>query len=317
MTEIVVRNVEIIAAEIISIEKQTRNIVLSSAIEVGSRLLEAKEQLPHGKWGKWLQEKVNYSQSKANSLMQVSREYGGKSQALGNLGFTQAVALLSVPEEEREKFAEENDVENLSTRELQQAIKDNQALKDQLAAANEATAKIERQALEDIEIKTREHDELVNQLNDDLAKAQALGDNSTAKKLKADLTQAKTDHKDAIKRVKELEEELKKQPIDVPKTVIPEETQKELETLRQRETELSELTKRLESDAQKQVSELQEQIRKNNNTAGIKVKLYFQSLTTNFDSLISSIGEIENEEQQAAVKARIFSLCDEMKGKLV
>jgi hypothetical protein len=316
MTEIIVRNVEIIAAEIISIENQTRNIVLSSAIDVGTRLLEAKDQLPHGKWGKWLQESVNYSQSKANSLMQVSREYGGKFLALGNLGFTQAVALLSVPEEDREQFVEENDIESMTTRELQQAIKDNELLKEQLTAANEATAEIERQALEDITAKTKAHDELVLKLNTDLTTAQAAGDNSTARKLKTDLTQAKTDHNEAIKRIKELETELKKEPIDIAKIEIPEETQKELETLRQRETELSELAKRLEEDAKKQVTELQEQIRKNNNTAGIKVKLYFQSLTTNFDNLISSIGEIENEEQQTAVKARIFTLCDEMKGKL-
>lgn len=316
MTEIIVRNVEIIAAEINSIENQTRNIVLNSAIEVGSRLIEAKDQLPHGKWGKWLQESVNYSQSKANSLMQVCREYGGKSQALGNIGFTQAIVLLSIPEEEREKFAEENDAENMTTRELQQAIKDNQLLKDQLIAATEATAEIERQALEDIETKTKAHNELVLQLNTDLAKAQEVGDNSTAKKLKADLTQAKTDHKDAIKRVKELEEELKKQPIDVSKIEIPEATQKELETLRLREQELTNQAKQLQEDSAKQINDMQELIRKNNNIAAIKVKFHFESLVAIFGDLITSISEIENEEQKKAIQGRISNLCDEMKGKL-
>ena len=67
-------------------------------------------------------------------------ETGAKSQALGSLSYSQAVALLSVPEDEREQFVEENDASNMSTRELQQAIKERDQAKQE---KEEALAKLE------------------------------------------------------------------------------------------------------------------------------------------------------------------------------
>ena len=78
--------------------------------------------IEHGRWGNWLKETVNYSQSTANNLMRVFDEYGSNqislfgevnSQALGNLSYTQAVALLGIAPEEREAFVEEHDIENI------------------------------------------------------------------------------------------------------------------------------------------------------------------------------------------------------------
>ena len=66
--------------------------------------------------------------------MKIFNEYGAdqitllnnnsKSQALGNLSYTQAVTLFGIPTEERESFAVENDIDNMTTRELKKAIKD-------------------------------------------------------------------------------------------------------------------------------------------------------------------------------------------------
>ena len=109
-------------------------MLLYNSIEIGRRLTEAKLCLPHGEWGSWLEEKVDYSKSTANNLMRIFEEYGAdqlalfgetgaKSQALGSLSYSQAVALLSIPGEEREQFIEENDAANMSTWELQQATR--------------------------------------------------------------------------------------------------------------------------------------------------------------------------------------------------
>ncbi|WP_156327512.1 DUF3102 domain-containing protein, partial [Clostridium disporicum] len=75
-----------------------------------------------------------YSKSTANNLMKIFEEYGSdqitlldnnlKSQAFGNLNYSQAVLLLGLPSEEREKFVEENKVDEMSTRELKKAIAD-------------------------------------------------------------------------------------------------------------------------------------------------------------------------------------------------
>jgi hypothetical protein len=141
----VVRTPNIIAVEINSIKEQTRKMLLFNSIEIGRRLVEAKEMIPHGEWGNWLEISVEYSQSTANNLMRIFEEYGSnqitffddnaKSQALGNLSYTQAVALLGIPADEREDFIQEHDIDNMSTRELQQAVKEKQELELKLKEA--------------------------------------------------------------------------------------------------------------------------------------------------------------------------------------
>jgi len=134
MSEMVtVRDIDIVTAEIVTIKRQTQQVLISAAIELGRRLTEVKAMIPHGEWGKYLQERVDYSQSTANNLMRLYREYGSgqdslfdnfaNSQTFANLTYTQAWALLGVPAEEREQFAQENDVANKSTREIQELIR--------------------------------------------------------------------------------------------------------------------------------------------------------------------------------------------------
>ncbi|WP_419874345.1 DUF3102 domain-containing protein [Candidatus Pristimantibacillus sp. PTI5] len=142
MTQLTTRTTLIIAAEINSIKDQTRQIMLQSSIEIGRRLTEAKLMLPHGEWGGWLEDTVQYSHSTANNLMKIFEEYGwdqltlfgdnAKSQAIGNLSYTQAVALLALSAEEREQFVEENKVEDMSSRELQKMIKEKKELEKKL-----------------------------------------------------------------------------------------------------------------------------------------------------------------------------------------
>lgn len=97
-----------------------------------SRMAEAKELVQHGEWTAWLQEKCNFSQRTADNLMRVYREYGNadpklsadsNSQTFANLTYSQTVALLVIPADERSDFLEKNDVGQMSNRELQEAIK--------------------------------------------------------------------------------------------------------------------------------------------------------------------------------------------------
>ena len=109
------RSPALIAAEINNIKAQTRTMVLYNSIEIGRRLTEAKQFIPHGDWGTWLDTSVEYSKSTANNLMRIFEEYGAdqlalfgetaaKSQALGSLSYTQAIYMLEVPAEEAGKI---------------------------------------------------------------------------------------------------------------------------------------------------------------------------------------------------------------------
>lgn len=63
----------------------------------------------------------------AQDMMKLYAEYGAsgiasKSQSIANLSVTQAVALLEIPAEEREKFAEQNNAKDMTIRELKEEL---------------------------------------------------------------------------------------------------------------------------------------------------------------------------------------------------
>lgn len=147
---------DILAAEIRTIKSQTGRMVLNASIEVGRRLTEAKAKLPHGSWGEYLKSEVDYSPSQAQNLMRVFREYGSdqqslfggeaKSQTFGRLTFSQALSLLVIPDEdEREKFVLENDVEHMSVRELNEALKARDEAEEKAVAAEDEARRLRQE----------------------------------------------------------------------------------------------------------------------------------------------------------------------------
>lgn len=87
-----------------------------SCIEIGRLLLEAKGLVPHGEWGKWLAENVDYSESTANNLMRCFKEFGdeqidiftGVSDAdfFSVLNQSQMLEVIALPKEQRRDFVE-------------------------------------------------------------------------------------------------------------------------------------------------------------------------------------------------------------------
>lgn len=203
---VVIRNSEVVAAEINTIKENTRRIMIANAIRIGEKLTEAKSMVPFGEWGKWLEEKVEYSQSTAEDLMKMYREYGTnqeslfdtwtKSETFGNLSYSKHLALLALPFAVRQSFAEENDVENMSTREVQSAVQ------AELEAAREKNSQLERaliDAQEDNEILRGNLDEMRGDARD-----AEEGRRQTQKQLEA----AKQSEKSALEQVEKLKKQL-------------------------------------------------------------------------------------------------------------
>lgn len=147
------RTIDVVTLEIQTLNRQAGTIMLSYAVEIGRRLVEAKSLVRHGDWGDYLRDKVNFSPSTANNFMRVFEEYGDRqfslfddgsnSQTFGNLSYTKALALLAVPAAERAEFTQVHDVDGMSTRQLQDAIKE----RDEARKAKEA-AEAERKNAE-------------------------------------------------------------------------------------------------------------------------------------------------------------------------
>lgn len=132
------RTITEVTAEIRYYKTQT----VQNIIEIGKRLIEAKELLEHGQWGEWLKNAVEFSHQTANNFMAIAEQFSN-SQALGNLNYTKLVTLLTLPTDDRDDFiesthvvdGEEKTVGEMTTRELQRVIKERDEAKQQLAAA--------------------------------------------------------------------------------------------------------------------------------------------------------------------------------------
>ena len=277
------RTPEIVAAEIRQIADQTRKMVLNSSIEIGKRLCEAKEMVPHGEWAAWLEKNVDFSQSSANNFMKIYTEYGdiqgelwgasAKSQTFGNLSYSQAVALLAVPAEEREEFVKENHVEDMSTRELQEAIKARDEAEEKLqkekAAADERVRAAQRQAESVMEELDKLKDEVKNS------------------KDKKELEKLKSQLKDAKDKLKAHEN---------------------LHSMQMEEVEV------VQKQNQEEINRLKAELAADEETARFKV--LFETVQNNFSELMDAMYSMRNEEKRGKGKAAVRALLERLMKEL-
>lgn len=99
------------------------NRLADSMIDIGRCLNQAKDEklVPHGQWAEWVQTHTGFTVRQAQRYMQVAREVSNTS-TLSHLEFSKVHALLALPPAERESFAEEVGADDLSVRELKEAI---------------------------------------------------------------------------------------------------------------------------------------------------------------------------------------------------
>lgn len=207
------RSPETLGSEIRYLSAQAKSMTVWFVVEIGKRLAEAKEMVGHGGWLDFLKNETEFSSSSAGRFMQIAREYGGKTSnfpTLGNLSFSNALRLLAVPEEEREEFAQAVDAEHISSRELEQAIRERdearKALEEAQSAAVQLTERTEKQAEQIRELENRPV-EVAVQVADpaEIEKAVAEALSAAEKKHKAALDSAERLRKAAEKKQAELQ----------------------------------------------------------------------------------------------------------------
>lgn len=143
-----------IGKEIRSLTYQAKCMTVYFGVEIGRRLVEAKELVGHGGWGNFVQNETEFSQATASRFMKVFEAYGAdqigifgaeaKSSTLQNLSISNALRLLAVPEEERENFALAVDAEHISARELEKVIRERDEARASEKTAEESRAKMEQ-----------------------------------------------------------------------------------------------------------------------------------------------------------------------------
>ncbi len=124
------RDIETITAEIIQLKQDAGNAILG----IGQRLMEAKAMLPDGEWLLWLSDQVDFSPRTAQRFMRLAKEWTDAT-ALSHLGATKALTLLALPAEEREQFLTEHNVVDMTSRELERAIRERDEAQEAAEAA--------------------------------------------------------------------------------------------------------------------------------------------------------------------------------------
>lgn len=263
------RTPELIGSEIRSLTTQAKNITLWFGIEIGRRLCEAKEMMGHGEWLPYLKEQTEFSQSTASRFMTLFKEYGSAQSSLfgaesnyptlNNLSISNALRLLALPAEEREEFAEVNDVEHMSSRELGKLIKEKQEAEARATAAENALQQAdEGAALAKAELE--EQIELERQRADDAKK--------NADELNRKLKEASDE---AVKLAAEVRD-LKNRPIEVAVQVDEKAVEKaKEETAAEYSEKLAEAEQKLAA-AEDKVAKLKEKAKKAEEKAADKVE---------------------------------------------
>lgn len=341
------RDIREITAEIRTIQDSVRRTALSGAIEIGRRLTEAKELLQHGEWGDWLKREFEFSQSTASRLMQLFREYGAdqgslfgaetKYATLQNISVSNALRLIAIPDEEREEFAAEHDIEHKSAREVEELIRQRQEADARAAAAEKALA----DADEGHALAMAELDERLHSAQQAERDAKSIAETANAR------VKALADERD--KTAAELEE-LRSRPIEVAVEVDEEAVKKAAEEakaeaeqkakakLEKLEKKLTAATQELEAykdgdnkeleqsharvaALEKELAEERERARKAAEMQDADVSafgVHFANVQRDFNDLIGALGRIRTATPETADKltAAVRALIEKMGGIL-
>lgn len=98
------------------------NQAVVSYWEIGKRLAQAKEQVGHGNWLKWVDDNLGYSERTTQQLIKVYQSYPNTNM-VSDLKFRQVLALTTVEEETRQEILEKENLEDKTVKETQEIIR--------------------------------------------------------------------------------------------------------------------------------------------------------------------------------------------------
>ena len=341
-TPATVRTVDTVTLEIVTLKRQAGQVLMGYAIEIGRRLVEVKEMLPHGTWGDYLKNRVEYSQSTADNFMKLFREYGASqtslfgaeanSQTLANLPYSKALALLALPSEEREEFAAENDVESMSTRELQAALR--------AKAEAEASAKSAEESRAKMEADMRAANEHMTAAKEEAEAARAAQEAAEAKAaaLLAELEELEKRPIDVAVEAadpmeldrareegrQEAEKELRSQVADAEKAkeIATAKAREELDKARAAAKEAKEAGKRREEElaaAREEAARLKKALEANSSKDVTEFGVRFQGIQTEYGGLVDCLGRIRKAgdvEHHDKLVGALEALIETLKGQV-
>ena len=301
------RTVDTVTAEIQFIQAQVKKVFYDAVIQIGTRLLEVKELVPQGEWTSYLEIRLGYKPSTAQNYMRIAKEFGDGQVSLdgtdpqslfGQLGYAQLLPLLSLPDEERRELAQQNNLPEMSSREIEELVKARKdaeekiaqvehefaqvkaAEKAALARAAQAQAKLEKVEKSRKAAKERE--------------ANALAAQRMAERRAEKLAE---EHTFLQNRVKALTEQAEQTPLTA--EVVPSEA--ELEQVRKEVREEMQVALHAAEDRAEQA---EARLEKAKNPTAMRVNLLFEEVQAQMDKLEAALAALSAEQPEVGAKFR-------------
>jgi len=319
-TEISIENksTEQLTAEANTFYRQAEQLAGMSAMmlaETGRRLAEVKNRIPHGEFKKWCEENLEFSYRKAARTMQLAEKMDdenslfSKVPTLATIGISRVWALLAAPEEVAAEDVENNDVESMKVRELQDELAKVKAEKE----AAEHKAEMSDRSNDDIR---KELASMQRKLSDAVSEEEYANMQESyeerSKILNQELSQVKADSAELQAKLNKAKEDLKKQKAKQKEleAAKDEEVKKAIEgktaeieeqaAARARESsqELLDRTQRQVGDLQEYIAKLEAEKAKLSNTSLMQFKVYVDQLQDTYFKICDIITE-ENLHDEA------------------
>lgn len=198
------------------------NVALMMAASAGRRLLVVKERLPHGEFGTWCDKNLDFSQSRANKMMQLAKRSSDENSIFSNsytctnLSISKAFALLSAPDDVAKEVIESENINDMTVTELKTEIANLKARNNELEAGTDEIEHLKNRiteleaeqseseiSVDDLTAKDDEIKRLKEKLEKEKAKAKA-AKNNTEDAVKEAVDKYKAEHeKEKAEAVKE------------------------------------------------------------------------------------------------------------------
>ena len=203
--------------------------VAMNMLQLGRVFSEAKPLVPAGEWQNWIRDNACVSVRTAEQYMQAYSAFGTNPD-IANLGQSKVLKLLPMPEAEREMFLETHDVQNMTVREVDTAIKEarEQAQAEisrerelRLAAEHKAAELASRppEVPESLTASLREKDEVIDRQWTELERLKVIGQEQLAEANKlrrenADLLRDVKDQADMLQEAQENYDQVQRELLD-------------------------------------------------------------------------------------------------------
>jgi hypothetical protein len=218
------------------------NQTAQNIIEVGKRLTQAKDMLPHGEFGNWLDKKFCLTIRTAQKFMQVSERFGN-TPLTAHLNQTQMIEMLALPESETEKFIEQKKnegtpVEDMTIKTLRAEVnKWKNKVSENAAEVN--SLKSENEKLQhNLEVARQTSLDNGNLYRDMKAKFENLQAEKNVEVLPKDYESNKLKISELQNKIEKLQSQLKNKPVEIVTPADYDATKKELAMLQAEHSEI-------------------------------------------------------------------------------